>query len=48
MWERVRGERVNVGERGDVAEETLCEGGESEGRESECGRIGRCSGGNTV
>ena len=43
----MRGERVNVGEWGDVVEETLCVG-ESEGRESECGRIGRCSGGNTV
>ena len=31
----------------DVVEETLCVG-ESEGRESECGRTGRCSGGNTV
>ena len=32
---------------GDVVEETLCVG-ESEGRESECGRTERCSGGNTV
>ena len=38
---------MNVGERRDVVEETLCVG-ESEGRESECGRMGRCSGGNAV